>query len=86
MCQRFTKIEFNRAADHLLLVIWAFFEGLLKSHNRDEFSLEKDWLAKNIEERKKWVTASLNVLLKQRILQHGVAEKSHRAFSFGTSV
>ena len=58
------EIEFNRAADHLLLSDpGAFFEGLLKSHNRDKFSLEKDWLAKNIGERKKWVTASLNNLV-----------------------
>ncbi len=58
------EIEFNRAADHLLLSDpGAFFEGLLGSYNTDKFSLEKDWLAKNIEERKKWVTASVNNLV-----------------------
>ena len=58
------EIEFNRAADHLLLSDpGAFFEGLLESYNRDKFSLEKDWLAKNIEERKKWVSLSLNNLV-----------------------
>jgi len=58
------EIEFNRAADHLLLSDpGAFFEGLLESFNRDKFSLEKDWLDKNIEERKKWVIGSVNNLV-----------------------
>ena len=58
------EIEFNRAADHLLLSDpGAFFEGLLKSFSTDKFALGREWLDRNIEERKKWVTSSLKNLI-----------------------
>ena len=46
------EIEFNRAADYLLLSDpGAFFEGLLKSFNTDKFALAREWLDRNIEEK-----------------------------------
>ena len=46
------EIEFNRAADHLLLSDQELFEGLLESYNKDKFSIEKDWLDANIAEER----------------------------------
>ena len=57
------EIEFNRAADQLLLCDpGAFFECLLDLKHKQEWSYNSDWLDTNLKEREKWISASIDDL------------------------
>ncbi|MFT5111046.1 MAG: acetolactate synthase-1/2/3 large subunit [Parasphingorhabdus sp.] len=59
----FEEIEFNRAADHLLLSDpGAFLDAMLAMQNDGRWQLSRDWLEVNQHQRTKWVHETLDDL------------------------
>ena len=54
------EIDFNRAADELLFSDpGAFLDALLDNFNITDWTIEKDWLSRNIQAREEWVNTTL---------------------------
>ena len=72
------EIEFNRAADiSLLSDPGVFFDCLSNYKKNNKWSLNNDWLNKNIKMKKDWINKSLDDLKKETLESEKNEEKIH---------
>jgi acetolactate synthase-1/2/3 large subunit len=65
------EIDFNRAADELLFSDpGAFLDALLDNFDITDWTIEKDWLSRNIQAREEWVNTTLMELDRETSQKH----------------